>query len=166
MTQHGADLEARIEAGTRRLGVADAGELLTLQLAAWVREGLDANSIDIPALKEELPDVIDQLADLSVSIWGYRDSNGRLIATVRTSLTEGNGAWIGRLGVVPDKFRQGLGGAMLRLAESRLPSTVTHIGLTTGIHSVGNHAFYQRYGYAIVEQDPAAGIVRMEKELA
>jgi GNAT superfamily N-acetyltransferase len=160
------NLDAQVAAGTSRLGLSDAGELLTLQLAAWVREGLDNDTLDIPALKEQLPDVVEQLADESLTIWGYRDDRGRLIATVRSSLTDGDGAWIGRLGVAPDKFRQGLGGAMLRLAESRLPASVRHVGLVTGLRSFGNHAFYARYGYAIVEQDPAAGIVRFEKERA
>ena len=75
-------------------------------------------------------------------------------------------AFIGRLGVVPDLARQGLGSAMLRFAEARLPAGVRRIELVTGIRSLGNHAFYARHGYTMVERDPVEGIVRFAKELS
>ncbi len=150
-------------AGTARLGAADAGELLTLQLAAWVREGRAAGTISIPPLLEELPDVVAQLADPALTIWGYR-VDGRLIATVRTSIIGPGVAFVGRLGVVPDRFRQGIGGAMLRLAERELPVDIRRIELVTGIHNVGNHAFYARHGYTIYARDEAVGIVALAKD--
>ncbi len=157
------NLDSQVVAGTNRLGTSDAGELLTLQLAAWVREGRDAGTIDIPPLQDGLADVIAQLADRSRTVWGYRDETGRLLATIRTSPLDDATAWIARLGVVPDCFRQGIGSAMLRLAEDRLPDTIRRMELVTGIRSIGNHVFYARNGYAIVGRDELHGIVRFAK---
>ena len=152
-----------------RLGVRDAGELYTLQLAAWLREGRENGTFDIPPLLEELSDVVEQLQDPRLTIWGYRNGRGedrdghRLLGTVRTSPLPDNGAMLGRLGVVPDLFRQGLGGQLLAWAEDRLPPSVTRIELFTGLHSVSNHRFYERHGYRLLERDEAVGVVRLVK---
>jgi GNAT superfamily N-acetyltransferase len=156
-------------AGTSRLGVADAGELLTLQLAAWVSEAREADTIHIPPLWDGLADVRAQLADPATTVWGHRSADGRLVATVRTSPRPvddpaAGTAFLARLGVVPDLARQGLGTMMLQLAEARLPATVRRIELVTGIKSLGNHAFYARHGYLHYGRDEAAGIVLLAKD--
>lgn len=158
------DQSVRVAAGTRRLNADDAGELLTLQLAAWVSEGRANGTIDIPPLQEGIADVRAQLADPALTVWGLREA-GRLLATVRTSVRTRGVAEIGRLGVVPDLAGQGLGSAMLRLAERHLPPEVTRIELVTGLRSTGNHAFYARHGYAIVERDEDLRIVRLARTL-
>jgi GNAT superfamily N-acetyltransferase len=165
MTPERSAADHRIRAGVRRLGDADAGELLTLQLAAWVREARANATLDIPPLREGLADVRAQLADPAVTVWGLRE-DGRLLATVRTSLTAPTTAYLGRLGVVPDLVGHGLGGAMLRLAEARLPPTVQRVDLVTGLRSYDNHAFYARHGYAIVGRDEDGGIVHMSRPVA
>ena len=153
---------ALVEENIVRLGVPDAGELYTLQLAAWLREGRENGTFDIPPLQEELSDVVEQLRDPRLTVWGYRE-RGRLLGTVRTSPLPDNGAMLGRLGVVPDLFRQGLGGQLLAWAEARLPSSVTRIELFTGLRSVSNHRFYDRHGYRLLERDEAVGVVRLIK---
>lgn len=154
--------DERVAAGVRRLGVADAGEVLTLQLAAWVREARENGTIDIPPLRDTLPDVLAQLADPGSTVWGLREDR-RLLAMGRFRLTAPDVAFVGRLGVVPDLQRQGLGGAMLRHVESTMPAAVTRIELVTGLRSVSNHEFYGRHGYQIVERLSADGIVRLAK---
>ncbi len=154
--------DGRVAAGVRRLDVADAGELLTLQLAAWLREGRENGTIDIPPLLDTLPDVVAQLADADSTVWGLRD-NGRLLATVRFRLTAPDVAFVGRLGVVPDLQGQGLGGAMLRHVETTMPASVVRIELVTGLRSISNHRFYRRHGYEITERVPADGIVRLAR---
>jgi ribosomal protein S18 acetylase RimI-like enzyme len=159
-----AQTHERIGARARRLAPEDAGELLTLQLAAWVREGRVNGTIEIPPLQDGLDDVLGALRDPAQTIWGYREDSGRLIATVRTSQPVPGTGFIARLGVVPDRMRAGIGSAMLRLAESRLPVQVRRLELVTGLHSVDNHAFYARHGYHIVARDPDGGIVRLAKD--
>jgi tRNA (guanine37-N1)-methyltransferase len=158
--------DKRIARGIGLLEDADAGELLTLQLAAWVRELHSNPDVRIPPLHETLEDVRAQLADRTQTIWGVRE-HGRLIATVRTSVrTAGQDeviAYLGRLGVVPDLARQGIGGALLRHAEHQLPRTVRRIELITGAGSVGNHRFYSGHGYVIAGPGPADGTLLMAK---
>jgi GNAT superfamily N-acetyltransferase len=157
-------MDERVARGVLRLGEADAGEVLTLQLAAWVREGRANGTIEIPPLQEGLPDVVAQLSDPALTVWGVRE-RGRLLAIARTSLLAESVAFLGRLGVVPDLVGQGLGSAMLRHAERALPPVVTRVELVTGIRSVANHAFYERHGYTIIGRDEAVGIVRMAASL-
>jgi GNAT superfamily N-acetyltransferase len=162
------DIDEAVAAGTERTRAGDAGELLTLQLAAWVREGREARRIDIPPLLEELSDVAAQLADPALTIWVYRDSTARMIATVRTSLLSPTTAFLGRLRVVPDRSGEGIGGAMLRLAERRVPAAVTRMELITGVRSVSNHRFYQNRGYQFIplaRPDDDQPVVRLAKEL-
>ena len=81
MTSGAAD--DRVRTSARRLTGADAGELLTLQLAAWVIEAHANETLAIPALHETVEDVAAQLADPRWRIWGLVE-HGRLLATVRS----------------------------------------------------------------------------------
>lgn len=154
----------RVAAGVVRLGPSSAGELYTLQQAAYVSEGRAAGTVEIPPLQEGVADLLARLADPAVTTWGLSE-HGRLLAAVRCSSLSAQVAFVGRLGVVPDLARQGLGSALLRFAEARLPAGTRRIELVTGIRSLGNHAFYHRHGYTLVERDPVEGIVRFAKEL-
>jgi GNAT superfamily N-acetyltransferase len=155
----------RVATGTVRLGPSSAGELFSLQQAAYVSEARAAGTVEIPPLQEGVADLLARLADPAITTWGLYE-HGRLLAAVRCSWLSAQVAFIGRLGVVPDLARQGLGGAMLRFVEARQPAGIRRIELVTGIRSLGNHAFYHRHGYTMVERDPVEGIVRFAKELS
>lgn len=152
-----------------RMGVDEAGELLTLQYAAWMLEALANDSLAVPPLHEGLDDVRAQLADPALTVVGVRRA-GRLVATVRTALPEPGVGFVGRLGVVPDLHGRGLGSALLRHAEASLPPGTARVELHTGAGSTANHRFYGRHGYEIVERHAATaaavGYVRMVKRLA
>ena len=113
-------IDARVAAGTALLGPSDAGELLTLQLAAWVREARENATIEIPPLQEGLADVQAQLVDPALTIWGFREA-GRLLATARTSLLADDVAFLGRLGVdSTDQHGDAVGQRKLRLHAAGL----------------------------------------------
>lgn len=123
-----------------RLGAQDAGEVLTLQRAAYVTEAQAHADLDLPALLQSLADLATELDDPQVFALGSRDVNGRLLAAVRARLS-GTGAAvanIGRLAVVPDKQGQGLGTGLLAALEDQLTISVTELRLFTGEHSLGN----------------------------
>ncbi len=147
-----------------RLGVDDAGEVMTLQRAAWVSEAQANGTLDIPPLLETLDVVRRDLADPAYTVWGRRDG-GRLVAMVRTSLLSPTTAFLGRLGVVPDLRGTGLGAAALRHAEAALPQGVTRVELITGERSVDNHRFYARHGYGPAAGEAPPGTVRYAKAL-
>jgi len=114
-----------------RLGVADAGELLTLQRAAFVTEARAHGSLGLPPLPETLDEVRAALSDPDVIAWGARES-GRLVASVRIRLR-------GAVGEV-----------------SRLPADVRVLRLFTGELSAGPLRRYAKLGYVETGRSPEA----------
>lgn len=160
---HDREADARVAAGLVVLGTEDAGELLTLQRAAWLTEAIEGATLAIPPLHESLADVAAQLADASVPVLGVRE-RGRLVATVRVSRLGPGVAFVARLATAPDLVGAGLGGAMLRLAEARAPEDTVRVELVTGARSTRNHRFYERRGYRRVAGRAPEGAVRFAKE--
>lgn len=151
-----------------RLGVEDAGEVLTLQRAAYVTEAQAHADVNLPALRQSLADVAAELDDRGVLALGARDAKGRLIAAVRARVIGPGGvaAEIGRLAVVPDRQGNGLGTGLLATVEEQLPSSVTELRLFTGEHSAANLRLYARLGYTETTRQPTpAGysLVHMSK---
>lgn len=102
-----------------RADSSDAGELLVLQRCCWLQEALSNQTLDIPALRDELADVIRWIEEWSV--WCLRDG-GRLIGAVRARV-RGVDWDIGRLMVAPDYAGRGLGRWLLHFAEAQAPAT-------------------------------------------
>jgi GNAT superfamily N-acetyltransferase len=143
-----------------RLGVADAGEVLTLQRAAYVTEARAHGDLDLPPLLETLDETRAALTGLS---WGIREA-GRLVASVRLTVT-GPVAVIGRLVVAPDRQGRGLGGSLLRFTESEAPAEVITFRLFTGSKSAGPLHLYARHGYRETHRTPENNheLVHLEK---
>lgn len=146
-----------------RLGEADAGELLTLQRAAFVSEAQAHDDAHLPPLTETLDQLLAVLRDPACFAWGTRVS-GRLIGSVRV-LVRGAVAEVGRLAVAPDQQRRGLGRALMVAAEERLPPEVTTLRLFTGERSAGPLALYASLGYHETRRTPAGTheLVHLEK---
>lgn len=157
--------DERVRARVRRAVVDDAGQLLTLQYAAWVIEAIANGTLAIPALHETLDDVRAQIGDETCPVWVLAE-RGRLLATVRSRQLPEGGGYLGRLAVAPDLRGQGLGAAMLRWGEAQLPTDVHSIELVTGIRSLANHEFYRRHGYEPAGDDEAVGIRMFRKSRA
>ena len=136
-----------------RLGVGDAGEILTLQRAAYVTEAQAHDDLSMPPLTQTLDQLREELANPDVSAWGVRE-DGRLVASVRTRLVDPVTAEVGRLVVAPDWQGNGLGTAVLLAAEDRIQIEVTTIRLFTGERSHANQRLYKRLGYAETGRTP------------
>jgi GNAT superfamily N-acetyltransferase len=132
-----------------QLGVEDAGEVLTVQRAAYVTEAQVHDDLGLPPLRQSLTELATELADPGVLALGWRAESGRLLAAVRacTSSSRSSVVEIGRLTVVPDRQGQGLGSRLLTTVEQRLPSSVSELRLFTGERSAGNLRLYARLGY-------------------
>jgi ribosomal protein S18 acetylase RimI-like enzyme len=137
-----------------RLGIDDAGEILTLQRAAYVTEAQAHSDLMMPPLTQTLEQLRGEITDPRITAWGIREDD-RLVASVRVRLADRDAAEIGRLVVAPDRQGHGLGTALLAVAEARLPETVTVIRLFTGEHSHANLRLYQRLGYRETSRTPA-----------
>ena len=149
-----------------RLGRADAGELLTLQRAAYVTEAQLHDDVRLPPLLQTIGELAAELADPAVIALGLREA-GRLVAAVRLR-TLGEGVLeLGRLAVAPDRQGAGLGTRLLAESEQAVPGT-RRIDLFTGELSAANLRLYRRHGYVESHRTPAGNhaLVHLTKHLA
>lgn len=126
------------------LGPQDAGEVLTLQRAAYVTEAAAHDDFRLPPLTESLAEVRAALSASEIVALGIRD-DGRLVGAVRLCLA-GRVVELGRLIVAPDRQGEGLGTRLLRHAETVFPDA-QELRLFTGEHSASNLRRYARLGY-------------------
>jgi tRNA (guanine37-N1)-methyltransferase len=154
------DVDAvRIERASR----ADAGEIVTVQRAAFVSEALANQTLQLPAFTQTVDEVEAGLADSVVLVARKRD---RLIGSVLGHLTDEGEWYIGRLVVAPDQQGRGIGSRLLRSIEADAPAECTIISLVTGAAGP-NIAFYTRHGYRVTREHQFAGsdVVTMQKSL-
>lgn len=131
--------------GVVRLSDVHAGEVLTLQRAAYVPEAQRYRDPDLPPLVETLDELTAALASPSVVALGVREDH-RLVGAVRVRIAD-DVAHLGRLVVAPDRQGQGIGSALLTACESALPAEVREIRLFTGDRSAATIRLYERFGY-------------------
>ncbi|MCK2218020.1 GNAT family N-acetyltransferase [Actinomadura sp. ATCC 31491] len=121
---------------------ADAGEILTLQRAAYVSEAQLYGDPYIPPLVESL----EQLRKVIEGALVLKALDGaRIVGAVRGQLS-GTTCLVGRLVVAPDRQGQGLGTALLAALHEQVPEA-TAFDLFTGHLSAGNLKLYRRLGY-------------------
>ena len=139
------DLVAATSVGTDevRLAVpADAGEILTLQLACWVAEQRANPGVEIHALRETLEDVRRWLGRWTVIVRRRGGRLGRGGTRSGGAARRARGAWdVGRLMVAPDLQGQGLGRDLLARIEG--PRRDTAFEPVTGAVSLRNQKMYQ-----------------------
>ena len=136
-----------------RLAPGDAGEVLTLQRAAFVTEAQAHADPCLPPLTQTLAELRAELADPACHGWGIRAA-GRLVACVRVRVA-GDTAEVSRLVVAPDWQGEGMGTRLLLAAEESLPPEVRALTLFTGEHGHGNLRLYERLGYTRTHAVPA-----------
>ncbi|MEV0993919.1 GNAT family N-acetyltransferase [Nonomuraea sp. NPDC050202] len=121
---------------------ADAGEILTLQRAAYLSEAQLYGDPYIPPLVESLEQVRKVIEGALV----LKALDGtRIVGAVRGRLS-GATCLVGRLVVAPDRQGQGVGTALLRALHEELPEAEA-FDLFTGHLSEGNLRLYRRLGY-------------------
>ncbi len=124
----------------------DAGEVLTIQRAAFVSEALIYGSVDMPPLTQTL----DELeAELRESDGWVARVDGRLVGAIRSREADGL-LLIGRIAIAPDMQGSGIGQALLEAAESH--SRAAFAELFTGSLSEANIRLYERCGYVETER--------------
>lgn len=162
---------ARVDSTERPITVLrldDAGELLTLQRAAYVTEAQAHDDPRLPPLLETLAKVRAELRSDATTVLGIRD-RGRLVASVRVrhDAADPGTAEIARLAVAPDRQGEGLGTRLLVEAERHARPGVTMLALFTGEHSRGNLRLYERHGYTETHRTPAGThrVVHMRKPI-
>lgn len=143
--------------------LADAGEILTVQRAAYVSEAQLYGDPRLPPLTETLTELRTELAGGTLVLTAR--CGPRLVGAVRARVRDANGH-IGRLAVAPDLQGRGIGGRLLGAVEARLAGRVTRLELFTGARSEANLRLYRRHGYAVFDHRPAGsgpGLTYLEK---
>ena len=145
-----------------RITPEDAGEVLTIQRAAFVSEALIYGTADMPPLTQTLDEVRAELAEAKG--WVAR-VGPRLVGAIRVRETA-DLLLIGRIAIAPDLQGEGIGRTLLEAAErdSRAPEAE----LFTGSLSEANLRLYESRGYRVtetVDQGDGTSQVFMRKTL-
>jgi tRNA (guanine37-N1)-methyltransferase len=142
----------------------DAGELWTLQRAAYLAEGARHDTFAIPPLTETLDELRATLLEGTVLV---AERAGRLVGSVRGEVRD-EGVWyVGRLMVAPDLQGHGLGTALMDRIEALAPPGTGVLRLVTGLQSEANLRFYRRRGYREVgrRSHPGVDVLVLERPL-
>lgn len=144
-----ADLgSAANELSLNRVRSEDAGEVLTVQRAAFVSEALIYNDASMPPLTQTLEQVRAELAD---NLGWVARLNGRLVGVVR-AVEDGDVLLIGRIAIAPDMQGFGIGRALLAAVEES--TAAREAELFTGSSSEANIRLYEACGYVQTERVP------------
>lgn len=129
----------------------DAGEVLTIQRAAFVQEALIYGTPHLPPLTQTLEELEAELAE-NLGCVAVREH--RLVGAVRAR-RDGELLLIGRLTIAPDQQGEGIGSQLLAAAERRgKDAGARRAELFTGSLSEANLRLYEREGYVESERVP------------
>lgn len=131
--------------------VADAGEILTLQRAAFLTDAQIYDDPFMASLTQSLEE-IEELLERDGVVFLVARIGHRIVGSVRAEVTHDR-ATIGRLMTAPDMQGRGIGSRLMDRIEASVATHVSTLRLHTGNRSEANIAFYQRRGYALVD-DP------------
>lgn len=129
----------------------DAGEVLTLQRAAFVSEALIYGTPEMPPLTQTLEELE---AELRENLGCVALSGPRIVGAVRAQ-RDGELLLIGRIAIAPDQQGRGVGTTLLAAVEARGREVgATEAELFTGSLSEANLRLYQREGYRETQRVP------------
>lgn len=131
-------------------GPQDAGELLTLQRAAYASEARIYDDPGLPPLVQTLDELTEEL-QRGIA---FKVTHGHRIVGAVRGRVEDDILHIGRLTVAPDFQGQGLGTALLAAIEESVTPAVRRAALFTGHLSTANLRLYERLGYVEERREP------------
>ena len=139
---------------------ADAGEIMTVQRAAYVSEAQLYDNPHLSALSEPLDNVRSAIETEVVLV--AREGT-RIVGAVRGRV-EGPVCHVERLVVAPDMQGRGIGRALLLAVEEAAP--VRRFRLHTGDRSAANLRLYRKLGYEQFREERVAdtlSLIHLEK---
>ncbi|MEV4256516.1 GNAT family N-acetyltransferase [Spirillospora sp. NPDC049652] len=154
-----------VEVRVGRAAPEDAGEILTVQRAAYVTEAQLYGDPFLPPLVESLEQVRKALAGGAVVLKAVLD--GRIVGVVRAQFSD-HTCLVGRLAVVPDQQGAGVGRLLMGALEAEVAGRATACVLFTGHLSEPNLRLYRSLGYSETHRERVAAhltFVHMRKHL-
>lgn len=150
----------------RPIHPSDAGEVLTVQRAAFVAEALIYGDPDMAPLTQTLEEVEFELRD---NLGCVAIAGTRLVGVAR-AVADGDMLLVGRIAIAPDQQGEGIGSRLLEAVEQRgVESGCRRAELFTGSLSAQNIALYESRGYresARIDQGDGTAQVFLQKEIA
>lgn len=143
----------------------DAGELLTVQRAAYLAEGERYGSFRLPPLTETVDEVRAVLAG-STAVLVARLGH-RLVGSVR-GRADGDTCHVGRLSVAPDLQGRGIARRLLEAMEREFAGRARRFEVFTGAASHANLRLYRSIGYTDLghrDIDSGPGLAYLEKRV-
>jgi GNAT superfamily N-acetyltransferase len=143
----------------------DAGEILTVQRAAYLSEAQLYGDCFLDPLTEPLSGIVAAIEAGTVLVGRC---GTRLVGAVRARIDSGT-CHIGRLVVAPDRQGHGIGSRLLATIEDSAREQVDEFALFTGDKSEQNLGLYYRFGYAEVGREqvtPSVTLVHLRKPAA
>jgi len=140
----------------------DAGEILTVQRAAYVSEAQLYGTPTFSALTETLDSV---RAAIETGLVLVARLGPRIVGAVR-GICDGRYCEVTRLVVAPDMQQRGIGAALIDAVERAAPAEVRRFHLHTGDRSAANLRLYRKAGYTISHSrqvSPSLSLVYLEK---
>lgn len=143
-----------------------AGEMLTVQRAAYVTEAQRYHAPGIAPLRETLQQIRADLVGAGPALVARAAWLGtRLVGSVRGRV-DGSAMEVVRFTVAPDVQGGGVGRRLLEALHAAAPASVGSFWLVTGGRSDDNVRFYGAAGYRVVGSsvdDAGVELVRMER---
>lgn len=165
MPQKKASAPASPAVRVERASPQDAGEILTVQRAAYLTEAQLYGDPFIAPLVESLDQLRAVLAGAAVVLVARQGP--RLVGAVRGTF-DGRTCLAGRLVVAPDLQGRGIGTRLMRALEDEVAGRADMMVLFTGHLSDGNLRLYRRLGYTETRRERVAAhltLVHMRKPL-
>lgn len=148
-----------------RADAGDAGEILTLQRAAYLVEAQLYGDPFLPPLVETLDQMRGVIESDAIVLKAM--DGGRVVGAVRAQFSEQT-CLVGRLIVAPDRQGKGVGTALLKAIEEEAAELATALVLFTGHLSSGNLRLYKRSGYQEFRRERVSDhlvLVHLRKDL-
>ncbi|MEV0666556.1 GNAT family N-acetyltransferase [Actinomadura luteofluorescens] len=146
-----------------RAAPEDAGEMMTVQRAAYVSEAQLYGDPFIPPLVESVEQLRKVLSGDAVALKAVM--GGRIVGAVRAQFSDRT-CLVGRLVVAPDLQRRGIGRRLMTELESEIAGRTDACVLFTGHLSEANLRLYRRLGYSETHRERVAAhltLVHMRK---
>ncbi|WP_442574001.1 GNAT family N-acetyltransferase [Microbacterium sp. F51-2R] len=142
---------SELDVTVRDIRLEDAGEVLTLQRAAFVQEALIYGSPEMPPLTQTLEELEHELHE---NLGCVALEGTRMIGAVRARIDDGL-LLVGRIAIAPDAQGKGIGTLLLEEVERRgREAGAREAELFTGSLSEANLRLYEREGYAESQRVP------------
>jgi ribosomal protein S18 acetylase RimI-like enzyme len=140
----------------------DAGEIMTVQRAAYVSEARLYDNTRLSALSEPMEEILNSVAAGEVLV---AKMGSRIVGAVR-GVRKDDECHVERLVVAPDMQGRGIGAALLRAVEQHGNKGVRRFVLHTGDRSQANISLYRKVGYTETHREFVAetlSLVHMAK---